>query len=46
MDFLSASAHKFNGPKGIVFFIRKRAEIGPHVDSGYKKMYIEREQKT
>lgn len=35
VDFLSASAHKFNGPKGIgVFFIRKGIEIAPYADGG------------
>lgn len=35
VDFLSASAHKFNGPKGIGFlFIRKGAELKPYVDGG------------
>ena len=35
VDFLSASAHKLNGPKGIGFlFIRKGAELKPYVDGG------------
>lgn len=35
VDMLSASAHKFNGPKGIGFFyIRKGTNIQPYVDGG------------
>lgn len=35
IDFLSASAHKFNGPKGIGFlYIRKGVELKPYVDGG------------
>ena len=35
VDFLSASAHKFNGPKGIGFlYIRKCVELLPYVDGG------------
>lgn len=35
IDMLSASAHKFNGPKGIGFlYLRKGAEIVPYADGG------------
>ncbi len=35
MPFLSSSAHKFNGPKGIGFlFIRKGTELLPYADGG------------
>ena len=35
LDFLSASAHKFNGPKGIGFlYIRKGMELQPYADGG------------
>ncbi|MDO4270721.1 MAG: cysteine desulfurase family protein [Eubacteriales bacterium] len=35
VDFLSASAHKFNGPKGIGFlFIRNGVELPPYADGG------------
>lgn len=35
VDFLSASAHKFNGPKGIGFlYIRKGINLIPYVDGG------------
>lgn len=35
VDMLSASAHKFNGPKGIGFLYKKRAtELAPLIDGG------------
>ena len=35
VDFLSASAHKFNGPKGIGFlYIRGGVPLSPYVDGG------------
>lgn len=36
----SASAHKFNGPKGIVFlYIRKGIELSPYMDGGAQETY-------
>ena len=38
VDFLSASAHKFNGPKGIGFlFIRKGLKLNPLLDGGQQE---------
>lgn len=35
VDYLSASAHKFNGPKGIGFlYIRNGANLSPYLDGG------------
>ena len=39
VDFLSASAHKFNGPKGIGFlFIRKGQKLNPLLDGGQQEL--------
>ena len=38
LDFLSASAHKFNGPKGIGFlFIRKGVKLNPLMNGGQQE---------
>ncbi|BDC97922.1 cysteine desulfurase family protein [Persicobacter psychrovividus] len=35
IDFLAASAHKFNGPKGVgVLYIKKDQKIGPFIQGG------------
>jgi len=35
IDFMSASAHKFNGPKGVGFlYIRKGIDLRPYADGG------------
>jgi len=35
VDFLSASAHKFNGPKGVgILFVRDQAALYPFIDGG------------
>ncbi len=39
VDFLSASAHKFNGPKGSGFlYIRKGIELPPYIDGGSQEV--------
>ncbi len=39
IDFLSASAHKFNGPKGIGFlYIRKGIALSPYMDGGAQEL--------
>lgn len=39
IDMLSASAHKFNGPKGIGFlYIKRGTKINPHLDGGSQEM--------
>lgn len=38
VDFLSASAHKFNGPKGVGFlFVRKGRTLAPLLDGGQQE---------
>ena len=38
IDFLSASAHKFNGPKGVGFlYIRNGIELKPYEDGGVQE---------
>ena len=38
VDFLSASAHKFNGPKGVGFlFVRKGLSLAPLLDGGQQE---------
>ena len=39
IDMLSASAHKFNGPKGIGFlYIKKGTSISPYLDGGTQEL--------
>lgn len=41
IDMLSASAHKFNGPKGIGFlYIRKGTQIWPFTDGGAQEFHM------
>lgn len=41
IDFLSASAHKFNGPKGVgILFIRNGIKINPFIDGGGQERNI------
>ena len=40
VDMLSASAHKFNGPKGIGFlYVRNGLKILPHIDGGGQEFF-------
>ena len=41
VDMLSASAHKFNGPKGVGFlYIRRGTRISPYQDGGSQEKYM------
>ena len=46
VDLLSASAHKFNGPKGIGFlYVREGTPILPLLNGGAQETLLEREQR-